>query len=235
MFPAASRALRQDKRMRLLPALLRRMTPLIVCGSFFVLLASLAFSQQPPSPAPVSALEFPVFLLQNVTAGKTRPGTKIDSRLTIATLAHRVVVPEGAILSGQIVESVAKSATSPSRLSIRIDSARWRDGNLDIKLYLTAWYYPVTVSTRDAGSDPPFPEGSFSRRRRGGGGGTLPTSGADKPDAAPAASVAENRMQMKDVEIARNQAGAPTLTSSRANLKLDKGTVYVLAPDGRNP
>jgi len=95
-----------------------------------VLLGSAALlSQQTPAPPSSSAgLEFPVIMRQNVAAGKTPVGTKVQAKLVVATLVEGVVVPQDAILSGEVTESVAKSATNPSRLAIRLDSAEWSGG-----------------------------------------------------------------------------------------------------------
>ncbi len=46
---------------------------------------------------------------QNVVAGKTPVGTKVEAKLTIATLVKGTVIPEGAVFSGEVVDSVAKS------------------------------------------------------------------------------------------------------------------------------
>ena len=111
-------------------------------------------SQQTPIARSSSgALEFPVIMRQNVTAGATAVGTKVQAKLAVATLVDSVVVPRDAVLSGEVTESVAKSATDPSRLAIRMDSAQWKKGSAPIvlslasKVYLTAWYYPVAAMT----------------------------------------------------------------------------------------
>ena len=79
---------------------------------------------------------------QKITAGITPVGTKVQAKLTISTLVHGTVIPRDAVLSGEITESVAKSADAPSKLGIRMDMAQWKNGSLPIKAYLTEWYYP---------------------------------------------------------------------------------------------
>ena len=78
----------------------------------------------PTAPSPSGAIELPVIMRQNVAAGTTPVGTKVQARLAVATLVDGVVVPRDAVLSGEVTESVAKSAIDPSRLAIRMDSAR---------------------------------------------------------------------------------------------------------------
>ena len=107
-----------------------------------VVLGSAALlSQRAPAPSSSPAgLEFPVIMRQNVAAGTTPIGTKVQAKLLVATLVDGVVVPRGAILSGEVTESVKKSKTDPSRLAIRMDSAQWKNGAAPIKVYLTAWF-----------------------------------------------------------------------------------------------
>ncbi len=224
---------------------------------FAVLLGSGAlFSQTTPAaPGSSAGLEFPVIMRQNVASGTTPVGTRVEAKLAVATLVNGVVVPQDAILSGEVTESVAKSATAPSRLAIRMDSAQWKNGaapkvlQLTKKVYLTAWYYPavmpssqdpdqaanaVALTTRrrnrpppDSGSTFPAPDSPASQPFPGRGSNreddTLPAP------PAPAASISQHRVLMKNVEPARNHEGALALTSKRANIKLDKTTTYVFA------
>src|SRR5690242_5039995 len=110
--------------------------------------ASCALGQQKPAPpTPPGVQEFPVVLQQNIEAGKTAIGAKVQAKLTVATLVNRVVIPKDAIFSGVILESVAKRGKDPSRLAIRMESVQWKDGSASIKAYLTPWYYPRTAET----------------------------------------------------------------------------------------
>jgi hypothetical protein len=220
-----------------------------------VLLASAALLSQtslsqttPAAPSSSAGLEFPVIMRQNVAAGTTPVGTKVEAKLAVATLVNGVVVPQDAILSGEVTESMAKSANGPSRLAIRMDSAQWKNGAapkvlpLTKKVYLTAWYYPTAMpSPQDLSSGLPD-AGSHPRVWNGAGvypGQRNPTSppfsgsdtGTDTLPAtpAPAANISKHRVLMKNVESTRHGDGAVTLTSKRSNIKLDKTTTYVLA------
>lgn len=195
--------------------------------------ATLLGQQKPDPPAASPAIEFPVTMQQNVIAGKTPVGAKVQAKLAVATLVNGVVVPEGAVLSGEVTESVAKSATTPSRLAIRIDSAQWKNGSAPIKAYLTAWYYPIAIQNQDLSSGLPD-AGNDARLRTGGAfpGARNPTSppfpGTDA-GSQPGSGIAQHRVTMKNVESTRTSDGAITLTSNHSNLKLDKSTTYVLA------
>jgi hypothetical protein len=227
-----------------------------------VLFVSAALLSQAPS-APNSSpgrfsgdIEFPVIMRQNVAAGATAVGSKVEAKLAVATLVNGVVVPQGAILSGEVVESMAKSASNPSRLAIRMDSAQWKNGaaskvlQLTKKVYLTGWYYPFeTPKPRhfsDESSDTPGHRGSIPPY-------SAPDSTPNYPDPnatasqpfpgrdpsrstdtipgppAPGPSLSQHRVLMKNVESSRSDEGAIILMSRRSSIKLDKSTTYVLA------
>src|ERR1700730_9304290 len=210
--------------------------------------------QRPAQPAPAArsssgALEFPVIMRQNVAPGITPVGTKVQAKLAVATLVDGVVVPRDAVFSGEVTESVAKSATDPSRLAIRMDSAQWKKGSTPIvlslasKVYLTAWYYPLAETRAQDLSDespddasqswnhrnrpPTFPDPNGSAAEPFPGRGMGTDLGASPP--SPASNISKHRALMKNVESTRNSDGAVFLTSKSFNIKIDKLTTYVLA------
>jgi len=206
-----------------------------------------------PSASNSDLIEFPVTMQQKVAAGITPVGTKVHAKLTISTLVHGTVIPEDAVLSGEVTESNAKSADAPSKLGIRLDSARWKNGSLPIKVYLTEWYYPVKSLmsedgnpgysavhgsvgiTMGGGSGSPYPSSTYPPSTSTGGRrlpdddpSALPTT----PDPTPNATSSDNpthRMRMQDVESKRADDGSISLTSKKNSLKLDKYTTYVFA------
>jgi hypothetical protein len=199
------------------------------------------------TPTSSAGLEFPATLQKKIVAGVTPVGTVVQAKLAVATLVDGVVVPENAILSGEVTESAAKSATDPSRLAIRMDSARWKiHGSPQVlklihQVYLTAWSYPTTST--------PLPESFYqsldvpSSRNLTRLGYPPPTTRRvpapeDSPDSpasttqpAPTttSSAAPHRVLIKDVESTRARDGAVALTSRHSNIKLDKSTTYVFA------
>ena len=200
----------------------------------FVAGASL-LGQAPPARPSAAGLEFPVIMRHNVVAGTTAVGTKVEAKLTVATFVSGVVVPQGAILSGEVTESVAKSASTASRLCIRMDSAQWKNKSAPVvlqftkKVYLSAWYYPMApiIMPRDLSDEPP-PSPSIPGRWNGPA--NLPTQSQSPlpTTTSPTADATTHRTPMKDVESARNDKGDVTLVSKRFNIKLDKSTTYVL-------
>ena len=215
------------------------------CAALTIALTSVGMlSQQIPAAAGCTgACEFPVTLRQNVAAGKTPVGTKVEAKLVLATLVNGTVIPRDAILSGEVTESVAKSAGEPSRIGIRMDSAQWKNGSASVKVYLTAWFYPAVdgMAPQDLSYAPPDAANS---KRNWNGMGTYPDPNnpvsqqkfpgreADKDDsaaAAPASAISKHRMVMKNVESKHNGDGSVALTSLHSNIKLDKFTTYVFA------
>jgi hypothetical protein len=218
-----------------------------------VLLASVALlgqRQSTPGSSP-AGLEFPVTMRQNVVAGTTPVGTKVQAKLAVATLVNAVVVPQDAILSGEITESMAASASGPSRLSIRMDSAQWKNRREPMvltfasKVYLTAWYYPAVPPTQNQDLSSDLPESVPNPRPRTVSPAVRPGSkntaqpllppvpetgtGTLPGPPAPASNISTHRVLMKNVEATRTHEGAIALTSKRANIKLDKTTTYVFA------
>jgi len=184
-----------------------------------------------------------VIMRQNVAAGKTLVGTKVQAKLVVATLVNGAVVPRDAILSGEVTESVAKSVSDPSRLAIRMDSAQWKNGSAPIKVYLTAWFYPVAaMAPQDLSYEPPD---AAKSPKNWNGAGTYPDPNnpvsqqkfpgrdtdkdASLAPPSPASSISNHRVLMKNVESTRNSDGAVALTSTHLNVKLDRFTTYVFA------
>jgi len=176
------------------------------------------------APSVVAAQEFPVTMRQNVVAGKTPVGAKVEAKLTMATLVHGTVIPEGAIFSGKVVESSARSAMDPSRLAIRMDSVHWKKESRPITVYLTAWYYPVLMG-QDAQTNDQISDRPPMRADTGG----FPDPRTAPPSVLPPPSrLSESRVAMKDVDSERDADVAIALTCTKSNIKLDKTTTYVL-------
>jgi hypothetical protein len=190
-------------------------------------------------PIASATQEFPVTMRQNIIAGKTPVGTKVEARLAIATLMAGKVIPEGAIFSGVVVVSVARSESSPSRLSVRMNSVQWKKDSAPVTAYLTSWYYPVRMPGNDDATGDPLGgiHGDIGIQRGAGprpGPGTsqpYPTNPQQGPDlpSAPVSNLSDHRVEMKDIESERASDGTMSIRSSRLNIKLDRSTTYVLA------
>ncbi len=182
--------------------------------------------------------ELPIVLRQTVEAGKTAVGTKVEARLVMATMIKGGVLPRDAVISGEVIESVAKSGNSPSRLAIRMDSAHWKNGEAKLTVYLTAWYYPpAPMAAPNLSYGPPG-----DRRNWGGVDPTVDTTDPPNPAQkvstqqdnglnadAPASVISMKRVLMNNVKSESAADGSVVLVSSRSNIKLNKVTTYLLA------
>ena len=201
-------------------------------------------SQQKSAPvsAPPVTLEFPVTMQQKVVAGKTPAGTKVTAKLVVATLVNGVVIPRNAIFSGEVTDSVAKSAARPSRLGLRMDSVQWKKGSATVKVYLTAWYYPMRITEAEPLSYGPAAEAGNVRNWNGAG--AYPDLGAPASQPFPtsdaagagglapvniASNISDHRVPMKSTMSLHKNDGSVAIASAASNLKLDKLTTYVLA------
>jgi hypothetical protein len=190
-----------------------------------VVLGAITFvgQQTPATPASPVATEFPVLMRQDIVAGKTTVGTKVDAKLVLGTLLNGTVIPKGAILSGEVIESVAKSPTEPSQLAVRMDSAQWKNGSAPVKLYLTSWYYPAAA--------PPDPDGPLAKPYNPENTiyDPLPGSENNSNDSRPVPNTTNRRVLMKNVEALRRYDAGVIITSKILNIKINKWTTYVLA------
>jgi hypothetical protein len=216
-----------------------------VAHAVLVVFGSAALLSQPPTQPGLADLEFPATMRQNVTAGVTAVGTRVQAKLAVATLVKGTVIPQNAILSGEVTESQAKSNTEPSRLTIRMDSAQWKNGSLPIKAYLTAWIYPLAMMlpSQDPADISPSVRGAPIHRNGGSiysdpnAASSGPTNSADDDPSLPKpdSGISKHRVLMKNVESTRDTQGIITLTSRRSTIKLDKQTTYVFAAGGLLP
>jgi hypothetical protein len=213
-------------------------------GFLLACFSQIALAQSMPSFP--TGLELPATMRKKIIAGVTPVGTVVQAKLEVATLVNGVVVPENAILSGEVTESAAKSATAPSRLAIRMDSAHWKQHGapqvltLTKKVYLTAWSYPAPSTIPDSLYQPSTDLPS-SRALTRLGSPLPPTRRLPDPDdssdspaskqpaSTTTSSAGPHRVLMKDVESIRARDGAVALTSRHSNIKLDKSTTYVFA------
>ena len=183
-----------------------------------------------------------MILQEKIVAGKTQPGTRVQANLVVATLVNGKVIPKNALLSGEVVESRAKTSSEPSRLAVRLDSAHWKNGSASIQVYLTSLFFPVTL---EAGPNLQYGPEQTPKRSWNGMGEYPSDSPAYKPfpssaetDKQPSATspgntpssvISKRATAMKGVECRRDSGGVITLVGQRSNLKVDNLTTYIFA------
>jgi hypothetical protein len=193
--------------------------------------------QKSTAPSSLPLREFPVVMQQSVEAGKTPVGTKVQAKLAVATTFHGVVIPRNAVVTGVVFESVRKSASSPSRLGIRMENAKWKDeSTCMMKAYLMPLYYPL-VSQSMQGPAAESPD-SDSRSMNGPNQSasspmSQPSFGGDSEAAREAMpnllTLSSRPVSMKNVRMEPVKDTGLELVSEHDNIKLHKMTTYVLA------
>jgi hypothetical protein len=204
-----------------------------------------------PAPSPQPSVELPASLQTKVVAGSTPVGTEVRAKLTMATLMDGVVIPQDAVISGHVEQSVAKTADAPSLLKIKFESARWKKGSAPVTLYLAGCYYPIEFQspTNDqtgvhgniginmgsaSESAPTRTNGGLpsSGLPNGGMSGPMDASRLDNyPDPQPGTTVSEvskHWVRIENVDTVVTSDGSLQIASQQRNLKLDKGTIYLL-------
>lgn len=169
----------------------------------------------PTATSPRDWQDFPLLLHAKLIAGRAHSGTSVQGKLLIATFVHGMVVPAGAMFTGVLEQSVAKSATTPSRLKVHITSASWRDQTIAVELYLANYYYPMPGQFLTAAERMEFETGVGMRRMN-----------HRRDSKVHGAAGYPQRVRMKGVEVERGEDGALAITSTDANLHLYGNMVY---------
>jgi hypothetical protein len=182
--------------------------------------------------------EFPVVLQQNVEAGKTPAGTKVQGKLAAATLFNGALIPKNAVASGVVVESESKRGEDRARLAIRMNTVSWNGGWAPLNAYLMPLYYPATgQAVPNLPNESPDPD---SRTLNGPNQSSqspmsrpFPGNGSEANQGAiPDVAILSSRpVRMKNVELEPASNGGIALVSEHANIKLFKMTTYVFAAD----
>ena len=199
-------------------------------------------AQQAGSPPPqrLERLELPAVMQQKIIAGITPAGTAIRAKLSIATLVKGKVLPSGAVLSGHLEESAKRNGNTPSRLKIKFDTAQWKNGTTTLELYFTGCYYPfeITPEQDPASAIPDGLHGSLTMGQVTSspshatpsalGQNPLPNDYGTNPGELGGPHVSSRWVREEGTEIMAEPDGSVVVTSAKRNLKLDKGTTYLL-------
>jgi hypothetical protein len=189
-----------------------------------LLCAQFSMAQPAPRHASRERLEFPLELRQKIVAGQTPAGSAVEAKLVIATLVRGVVIPEGAMFSGTVEESVARAGNTPSRLRIHITAAKWNAGSMTVNLYITNTCYPhrrSALEKEDSLSGLQKRQDEILQAQQHGG--VIPMLDTEKPGAS---SRYEHRTVLEDTKGERDEDGRIAILSEKSNLKLDAGRVY---------
>ncbi len=211
----------------------------VIQGAILAFCSAASIGQQSHQASPPPVLrQFPVILQQNIEAGKTPAGTKVQGKLAAATLFNGALIPKNAVASGVVIESESKKGEDRARLAIRMNTVSWDGGWAPLYAYLMPLYYPAAgQAVPNLPNESPDPE---SRTLNGpnqssqspmsrpfAGGGSEANQGAI-PDVA---ILSSRPVRMKNVVLEPASDGGIALVSEHANIKLFKMTTYVFAAE----
>ena len=208
---------------------------LVVQGAILAFCSAASIGQQSHQASPPPVLrQFPVILQQNLEAGKTPAGTKVQGKLAAATLFSGTLIPKNAITSGVVLESESRKGEERARLSIRMNTVSWDGGWAPLYAYLMPLYYPATgpalpnlpiespdPDSRTLNGPNQSSESPMSRPFSGGGSEAIPD----------VAILSSRPVRMKNVVLEPTSNGGIALVSEHGNIKLLKMTTYVFATD----
>ena len=207
---------------------------LVIQGAILAFCSAASMGQQshqgPPSPV---LREFPVILQQNLEAGKSPAGTKVQGKLADATLFNGTLIPKNAVTSGVVVESEPKRGEERARLAIRMNTVTWDGGWAPLNAYLMPLYYATTgQAAPNLSNESPDPD---SRTLNGPNQSSQSPMSRPVPggsEAIPDVAVLSSRpVRMKNVVLEPTSKGGIALVSEHANIKLFKMTTYIFAAE----
>jgi hypothetical protein len=185
-------------------------------------------------------------LTKSVDAKKSKPGDKIEARVTMDVLAHgSVVVPRDTKIIGHVTETKARTKDSPdSMIGITFDQVRWKDGHeLPLQAIVQAIGGPLSAAI-GAGNDslsenpvglPGAGSGGVGRTGAGypsgpanvPGGRGLPGGSETSASATPLGPESRGVVGLRGLSLSGSVQGA-TISSDNRTVHLDNGTQLVL-------
>ncbi len=191
-----------------------------------------------PSARAGGELSIPAELLSTVHADKVHRGDAVEFRTLEAVLiTNGVVIPANAKLLGRIVGAAALQGGKPSWLVLLVERAEWKKQSIPLHAFI-ARQIAITSAPQDNPESVDSTTPSTVRRRpyreniR-----SAVDSGADispatklpqdsktssRPDSSP------NNLLVKDLRIVRDKDGIAYLFSSKSNVTLPSGALFVL-------
>jgi hypothetical protein len=210
------------------------MTPIAKASLGLVLLgvvslrlpAQVAAAEQDSNVARASRTrdEFPLRLKSKIIAGKTAVGSPVEGTLVMATLVNGVVVPEGAVFSGAVEESIEHKDKTASRLRVHITEARWKEHALHVSLYASGHIYPPYKQKTD-----PMEARHLRRMLQ------LGVAESTQPDAPNAPPFDPRQLIDREVRNERSTDGVIVITSAKNTIELGGGGVYCFEGSTEKP
>ncbi|HEY4900093.1 MAG TPA: hypothetical protein VIH91_04655 [Terriglobales bacterium] len=192
-----------------------------------------------PGQHAVGGLSIPAEITTTVRAEKAHRGDPVEFRTMEAVLiANGVVMPKNPRLIGRIVGAAPRQGDKPSWLVLLVERAEWKKQSVPLHAFI-ARQIAITSTAQNnpelASADPAAT--SHSRRPARENARSAVDSGVDispstkLPQDSKSSSRPEtgpNALQLGDVRLVRDKDGIAYLFSSKSNVTLPSGTLFVL-------
>lgn len=192
-----------------------------------------------PSARAVGELSIPAELTSTVRADRAHRGDAVEFRTLEAVLiSNGVVIPANAKLLGRIVGAAPRQGDKPSWLVLLVERADWKKQSIPLHAFIARQIAITNVSQNiPQTTDSMTPPSSVGRRPARENIRSAVEVGADispmtklpqdsktssQPDPSPTNPV------LKDIRIVRDKDGIAYLFSSKSNVTLPSGALFVL-------
>jgi hypothetical protein len=210
-------------------------------GCILVLIVAVAIGQAQRDTSvtpPVAGLSIPAELTTTVRAENAHRGDSVEFRTLEAVLiANGLVMPKNAKLMGRIVGAAPREGDKPSWLVLLVERGEWKKQSVPLHAFIAR-----QIAITSAPQNSPEPADSMApssnpHRTARTSARTAIEAGADispstkVPQDSKSSSRPEpspNALLLKDVRIVRDKDGIAYLFSSKTNVTLPSGTLFVL-------
>ncbi len=209
-------------------------------GRLSLLVASALLLQAQQNPlviTPPGSLSIPAELTKTIRADKAHRGDPVEfTTVEPVLIAPKLVMPPQSKLFGRVVGAAPRQGDKPSWIVLLVEKAEWKQYSLPLHAFITSQITLVQGASPNAATPADGTDTTSNLRMRGRMSGrvaaqgdtTLSTlskpptdaTGQEEPQAKPAA--------LKDIRIIRDKDGISYLFSSKSDVKLPSGTLFML-------
>lgn len=205
-----------------------------------LMLAAAIVQAQQDSPEPPAAgeLSIPAELTTTVRAENAHRGDPVQFRtLEPVLIANGLVMPANAKLSGRIVGAAPQQGDKPSWLVLLVEKAEWKQQSVPLHAFIASQIAISSVPLQSSQPADLMPGTSSPRRPRRESARADAHDGIDASSSTMTPQDAREVSQqspgartvpLKDLRIVRDKEGIAYLFSSKSNVKLPSGTLFML-------
>jgi len=208
------------------------------CGLILVFSAVLIQAQtEIARPQAAGEVSIPAELMTTVRAERAQRGDPVEFRTLEAELvANGVVMPANTKLTGRIVGAAPQQGDKPSWLVLLVERAEWKQNSIALHAFIAR---QIAISSENQQNPQASDTMTNTNPRRAGresarvaaNDGIDVTLSSKLPQDAKTARDLDARGSappIKDLRIVRDKDGIAYLFSSKSNVKLPSGTLFVL-------